>query len=79
MDSKSERFFELDETTPALKVILASVNLTGLAMEWHFTFIKNKKMNGPISWEEYTMGMLKRFDSGDMQRPIAQLKEVKGG
>lgn len=40
---RSERFFELDGTPPALKVSLASVYLLGLAMEWHYSFIKKGK------------------------------------
>lgn len=46
---KSERFFELDGTLVELTVSVASVYLSGLAIEWHYAFVKNMKLHGPIS------------------------------
>lgn len=72
----SERFFELEETPTALKVNIASVYLSGLAVEWHYAFISNRKMPGPVSWEEYSTGMMMRFGSNEVTRPIVQLKRL---
>lgn len=51
---KSERFFELDSTLAKhcfflISLSIASVYLIGLAMDWHFAFIKNRKIVGLVS------------------------------
>lgn len=74
---RSERLFELDETPPELKVSIASVYLSSLAIEWRYAFINNRKLRGHVSWEEYAAGMITRFPSNEVIRPIAQLKRLK--
>lgn len=73
---KCERFFELNDTPTKLRVSIALVYLSGLAMEWHYAFVKNRKLLGPISWVEYAEAMTIRFDSVDVIRPMAQLKRL---
>lgn len=68
---KCERYFELDDTPTEMKVSITSEYLSGLAMEWHYTFIKNRVLQGPMSWSEYTDAMMIRFGAVDMKRPIA--------
>lgn len=68
---KSERFFELDETPAELRVSNSSVYLSGLAMDWHYAFIKSRELAGAVSWDEYVGGLLMRFGPSDLQRPIA--------
>lgn len=46
-------------------------------MEWYYAFINNRKLRGPISWEEYAAGMITRFGSNEVIRPIAQLKRLR--
>lgn len=41
---KGERFFELDETPEDMKVSIAFVYLSGLAMEWHYAFVKKQEV-----------------------------------
>lgn len=68
---KCDCFFELDETPVEMKVSIASVYLYGLAMEWHYAFVKNRTLHGPISWTEYSDAMMTRFGEVEMRRPIA--------
>lgn len=74
---KFESFFELDNTPPDLKVSMASVHLTGLAMEWHYVLVKNRRRQGPTSWLEYVDAMVTRFGPMETRRPIAQLKKLR--
>lgn len=76
---KSERFFELNSTPAKLKVSITSVYLIGLSMDWHYTFIKNRRITCPVSWDEYVMVMSMRFGPNELQRPIAQLKRLREG
>lgn len=48
-------------------------------MDWHYAFIKNRKLSGPVSWEEYASSMMMRFGPSEVHRPIAQLKRLKEG
>lgn len=63
----------------ALKVSIASVYLAGHAMNWHYAFIKNRKLTGSVSWIEYAATMMMRFGPSDVHRPITQLKRLKEG
>ncbi|KAI4338978.1 hypothetical protein MLD38_023974 [Melastoma candidum] len=76
---KCERYFELDETPADMRVSVASIHLNGPAIEWHYAFIRNRELKGPISWAEYSGGMLLRFGSNELARPIVMLKELKEG
>lgn len=74
---KCDRFFELDDTPDEQKVDIASMYLSGLALEWHYAFVKNMRLQSPVRWEEYVEAMTTRFGPIKMQRPIAQLKRLK--
>ncbi|KAI4340580.1 hypothetical protein MLD38_025400 [Melastoma candidum] len=74
---RCERFFELDETPPELKVSIASVHLLGLAIEWHYAFLRGRELVGPVSWEEYSSAMLLRFGPNELTRPIVLLRELQ--
>lgn len=56
---------------------MASVYLGGLGMDWHYAFIRNRKLMGPVSWEEYVEAMMMSFGPNDLYRPIAQLKRLR--
>lgn len=60
---ESERFFELDAPPMELKVSITSVYLVGLAMDWHYSFVKNRKLTRLVSWDEYVVVILMRFVS----------------
>lgn len=74
---KCERFFGLDDTSAEMKVRIASVNLSGLAMECHNAFIKTRVLQGPISWLEYADAVLTRFSPMEPEGPITQLKKLR--
>ena len=39
---KCEQFFALNNTTPELKVRLASMHLVSSALEWHLNYMKSR-------------------------------------
>lgn len=76
---KSERFFELDSIPAELKVSIASIYLIRLTIDWHYAFVKNRKIAGLVSWEEYVTTMSMRFGPNELKRLIAQLKRFREG
>lgn len=40
-------------------------------------FLSNRKLQGPLCWEEYADAMIARFKPIEMKRPIAQLKRLR--
>lgn len=64
--TRIQEWLFISESPPELKVSIAFVNLSGLAMECHYVFINNHKLLGPVSWEEYSAGMMVRFGSNDV-------------
>lgn len=56
-----------------MNVNMEFVHLSGLAIEWHYAFVKNKRLHGPISWMDYADAIVTRLGPIEMKRPIAQL------
>lgn len=63
---RSERFSKIDHTPAENKVTMASVHLSGKALEWHQSFLKRRGSEKEPSWDEYEEAIRARF----RERPI---------
>ncbi|KAG2310944.1 hypothetical protein Bca52824_022501 [Brassica carinata] len=61
---RCEQFFSIDSTPPELKVRLASLHMTGKALQWHHSYIANRYNQFPL-WPEYLVSLKQGNDSID--------------
>ncbi|KAL8162265.1 hypothetical protein V2J09_013754 [Rumex salicifolius] len=72
-----EQFFMIDNTTPELKVRLASIHLEGKALQWHHNYIQTWFEQFP-SWPKYIIDISARF--GRLyDDPLGDLVNLKQG
>ncbi|KAI4363877.1 hypothetical protein MLD38_020042 [Melastoma candidum] len=73
----SERYFELEQTRDDQKVRIASVFMYRKALQWHYTFIKNRGGRDLPSWGEYIDALTARFGKTVFDDPMGALKNLK--
>ncbi|KAG5407866.1 hypothetical protein IGI04_013985 [Brassica rapa subsp. trilocularis] len=66
-----------DGTPPELKVRLASLHITGKALQWHHSYIANRYNQFPL-WPEYVAAVSDRF-SELYDDPLSELVSLKQG
>ncbi|XP_056848729.1 uncharacterized protein LOC130498915 [Raphanus sativus] len=74
---RCEQFFSIDSTPPELKVRLASLHMTGKALQWHHSYIANRYNQFPL-WPEYVAAISERF-SELFDDPLSELVSLKQG
>lgn len=72
---RCEQFFEVQQVPEFLKVRTVYFSLVGDALEWHHSFLEDKR-GMAMSWEMYTYNMGLRFDRNQLGSPMQQLKEL---
>lgn len=74
---RCEQFFSIDSTPPELKVRLASLHMTGKALQWHHSYIANRYNQFPL-WPEYVAAVSDCF-SELYDDPLSELVGLKQG
>jgi len=74
---KCEQFFELDGIGENRKVMIAAIHLSGRALVWHQSFMKDFPDGIWPSWEMYRAAILARFGEGPFDDPLAELIRLK--
>lgn len=74
---RSERYFKLEHTTELKKVSIASIYMYGKALQWHYTFVKNRGCADMPLWTEYVEALTKRFGKAVLQDPMGKLKNLR--
>ena len=74
---RCEQFFSIDSTPPELKVRLASLHMTGKALQWHHAYMANRYNMFPL-WPEYVPAISERF-SELFDDPLSELVSLKQG
>ncbi|XP_074317936.1 uncharacterized protein LOC141654717 [Silene latifolia] len=73
---KCAQFFSMSETDEVTKVTYASMHLETRALAWHQSFIKNRKEESLLKWDEYERAIKNRF--GNMHEdPMSDLLMLK--
>nr|VDD52238.1 unnamed protein product [Brassica oleracea] len=72
-----EQFFDLDSTSPELRVRLAAMHLRGRALQWHRNFMTERFGIVP-SWTDYVIAISGRF-SALFDDPLADLVALHQG
>ncbi|XP_048599755.1 uncharacterized protein LOC125579896 [Brassica napus] len=72
---RCEQFFSIDSTPPELKVRLASLHMTGKALQWHHAYIANRYNIFPL-WPDYVSAVSERF-SELFDDPLSELVSLK--
>ncbi|KAI4302811.1 hypothetical protein MLD38_038514 [Melastoma candidum] len=74
---KCQRFFELEHVPDNKKVKLASLYLYGTALQWHYSYVKNRKKDKMLEWEEYVLALNSRFGREVFEDPMGKMKNLK--
>ena len=74
---KCQQFFEVDNTPQEAQVRLASINLSGRALQWHQNWIKYKWGNQVVTWDAYVKALEDRFGEQGCGDPITELLSLK--
>ncbi|KAI4340387.1 hypothetical protein MLD38_025228 [Melastoma candidum] len=74
---KCQRYFELEHVPEDRKVKLASLYLYGSALQWHYSYVKNKKKERALEWEEYSAALNSRFGKEVFEDPMGKMKNLK--
>jgi len=74
---KCQQFFELDAIAEGKKVTIAAIHLTGRALVWHQSFMKQFAIGVWPSWENYKIAIIARFGEGPYDGPLAELVKLK--
>ncbi|KAI4370841.1 hypothetical protein MLD38_019144 [Melastoma candidum] len=74
---KCQRFFELEHVPEDKKVKLASLYLYGFALQWHYSYVKNRKRDRVLEWEEYSLALNSRFGREVFEDPMGRMKNLK--
>lgn len=72
---KFEQFCVFNQVPEFHKIGTAYFQLNGEALEWHHSFLEDKK-GYPVSWEMYRYNMGLRFDRNQLRDPMIDLKKV---
>ncbi|KAJ8752156.1 hypothetical protein K2173_003764 [Erythroxylum novogranatense] len=72
---KAEQYFEFTGVPPKQHVQLTSFHLEGIALQWHRWL---SKFQGPLTWEELTRAIFKRFGPTeyDPSEALSRLKQT---
>ena len=71
---RAEQYFEFQRVDPNQHVQLASFHLDGIALQWHRWLTK---FQGPLSWANFTVALLRWFGSTDFDDPSEALTRLK--
>ncbi|KAL5705175.1 hypothetical protein ACHQM5_023513 [Ranunculus cassubicifolius] len=71
---RAEKYFEFQKISPNQRVQLASFHLEGIALQWHRWITKFK---GPLTWDDFTKALLRRFGPTDYDDPSEALSRLK--
>ncbi|KAI4312947.1 hypothetical protein MLD38_023180 [Melastoma candidum] len=74
---KCNRYFELERTPEDAKVKLASLYMYGGALQWHYTFLRNRPVGELLGWTEYVAAVTKRFGREVFEDPMGRMKNLK--
>jgi len=74
---KCEQFFEIDQTVGSMQVKIASIHLSGKALLWHQSFMKNRGLREWPLWEEYKTAITMRFGAKPYDDPLAELMKIR--
>ncbi|KAI4369551.1 hypothetical protein MLD38_017978 [Melastoma candidum] len=74
---KCQRYFELEHVPEDRKVKLASLYLYGSALQWHYSYVKNRKKERALEWEEYSAALNGRFGKEVFEDPMGKMKNLK--
>ncbi|KAI4364755.1 hypothetical protein MLD38_020809 [Melastoma candidum] len=74
---KCRRYFELEHVPEDRKVKLASLYLYGSALQWHYSYVKNRKKERALVWEEYSAALNSRFGKEVFEDPMGKMKNLK--
>lgn len=58
---KAEQFFSADGVNPYQKVVIASLHLDDIAIQWHQTYMRRRQHLPPPTWKEYIYALSDRF------------------
>ncbi|XP_074277350.1 uncharacterized protein LOC141600986 [Silene latifolia] len=73
---KCAQFFSVSETDEVTKVTYASMHLEAKALAWHQAFVKNRKEETLLKWNEYEKAIKNRF--GNIHEdPMSELLVLK--
>ena len=71
---QAKQYFSLHNTLHTNKVPLASFHLEGIALQWHPWITK---FQGPLTWEEFTKSILRRFGPTNFEDPFEALSRLR--
>ncbi|KAI4321267.1 hypothetical protein MLD38_034666 [Melastoma candidum] len=74
---KCQRYFELEHIPENKKVQLASLYLCGPALQWHFSFVKNRRSDKSLDWGEYAGALNNRFGKEVFEDPMGKMKNLR--
>ncbi|KAI4303338.1 hypothetical protein MLD38_038983 [Melastoma candidum] len=74
---KCQRFFELEHVPEDKKVKLASLYLYGSALQWHYSYVKNRMRDMALEWEEYALALNSRFGKEVFEDPMGKMNNLK--
>ncbi|KAI4385691.1 hypothetical protein MLD38_003686 [Melastoma candidum] len=74
---KCQRFFELEHVPEDRKVKLASLYLYGAALQWHYSYMRNRRRDRILEWEEYTLALNSRFGKEVFEDPMGKMKNLR--
>ena len=74
---KCEQFFKLDSIVESKKVKVAIIFLSGRALVWHQSFMKQFAIGFWPSWENYKNAIVAQFGMGPFDDPMAELVKLK--
>ena len=72
---KGEQIFVLDHTLEQSKILIVSLHLECVALQWHKNFLKLK--NKTPSWGEYVKAVKSTFRFVAYEDPMVELKKLK--
>jgi len=74
---KCEQFFEIDQTVECMQVKIASIHLSGKALLWHQSFMKNRGLREWPLRGEYKAAITMRFGAKPYDDPLAELMKIR--
>lgn len=74
---KSERYFEIEHTAEEKKIWVSSVYMYGKALQWHYTFVRNRGSAELPLWIEYVEALTKWFGKAVFEDSIGMLKNLR--
>ena len=74
---RCEQFFEVDHTAEDVQVKIASIHLTGKALLWHQSFMKNRVRGDWPLWGEYKTAITTHFGAKPFDDPFSELMKLR--